>query len=121
MWAGHLAAAEIAAFARARRRFRRRPDADRLHDLRVCARRLLSLDEDLGTLLRLRGMKRLRRFVHLTGEARDASVLRALLRDACEASERAAVRPLARDLRRRERRGMRRIRRAVTRLRVRAS
>ena len=114
-----MAAGELAALARARRRFVRRPSAERLHDLRVCARRLVSLDQDLGTIVTLRGMRRLQRFVDLTGEIRDASVLRALLRDARAAREGDSVRPLLRELRQRERRGMRRLRRTARRLRVR--
>ena len=120
-WAGGLLDADVRSFERARTRFLRRPTADRLHDVRVSARRLRSLCEDLHEALPAVRTKRLHRLIEMTGDARDAAVLRETLRNALDARERKTARPLLRSLRKRERLMLARIARALkqTKLRLR--
>jgi CHAD domain-containing protein len=118
-WALGLLSHDVRAFRRARARFLRRASADRLHDLRVSARRLRSLCEDLaGALPRVHG-KRLHRLIALTGDARDAAVLRETLRVSLDPQERTAARALLRSLRERERTMLKRIARLLRRVKVR--
>ncbi len=117
-WARGLLKHDGHAFERARARFLRRPTAKRLHDVRVSARRLRSLCDDVGDALpRVHG-RRLRRLIDLTGDARDAAVLRETLRGALEDRERIAARPLLRALRTRERKALRCVARALARVRL---
>lgn len=117
-WALALEKAELAAFGRARRRFLRRPSPKRLHVLRTAARRLRSLYEDLRGVLRCKRRRRLRRLIALTGEPRDANVMRKLLMANSDVREAAGARHVARALRKRERAGLKRVFRALLRLRV---
>ena len=116
-WAKTLGAAEIRGFMRARRRFLRRPSAKHLHDLRVAARRLRSFFEDFHDVVTARRAKRLRRLIAVTGEARDAVVLRKTLRNALERRERHDGRPILRNLQARERACSTRVRRLLVNLR----
>ena len=119
-WAKTLGAAETRAFMQARRRFLKRPSAKHLQDLRMAARRLRSFFEDFRDVVTARRGKRLRRLIALTGEARDAVVLRKTLRSALERRERHDGRPILRDLRARERACFTRVRRLAVKLRYRA-
>jgi len=116
-WATGLAAAEIRAFMQARRRFLKRPSSKLLRDLRTAARRLRSLFEDFRDVIPARRRNALRRLIAITGEARDAAVLRKTLRDALDSRERPQARPLLRRLRARERTCFRQVRRALALLR----
>jgi len=117
-WALGLIKADVHAFKRARARFLRQPGTKRLHDLRTSARRLRSLHEDLREAIPPFSLKRLRRLIDLTGEARDASVMREALRDALDVRERRAARGLLRTLRQRERITLKRIARALKHVRL---
>ena len=116
-WANGLAAAEIRAFMRARRRFLKRPSSKFLRDVRTTARRLRSLFEDFRDVIPARRRNALRRLVAMTGEARDAAVLRKTLRDALDSRERPEARAMLRELRARERSGFRRVRRLLQTIR----
>jgi CHAD domain-containing protein len=116
-WAQTLGAAEVRAFTEARRRFLRRPSSKHLHELRTAARRLRSLFDDFHDVLRARRPRRLRRLIAVTGEARDAAVLRKTLRSALDTRERAAARATLRELRARERACFLRVRRLLAGLR----
>lgn len=102
-WALVLVKHDVRAFKRARARFLRQPSAKRLHDLRTTARRLRCIHEDLEGAIPPFSLKRLRRVIELTGDARDAAVLRETLRDALDVRERRGARHVLRALRRRER------------------
>ena len=117
-WAKTLETVELAAFSRARRRYLDRPSTKRLHMLRTAARRLRSLYDDFRGVLHLRSSKRLGKVIALTGEARDAAVLRKLLSSSLDAREMPAARSLMRELRRDERQGRKRVFRALLRLRL---
>ena len=108
-WALGLVKADVHAFKRARARFLRQPSAKRLHELRTSARRLRSLHEDVHEAIPPFLLKRLRVLIDLTGEARDAAVMREALRDALDVRERRAARGLLRALRQRERVALKRI------------
>ncbi len=108
-WAFALEKTELAAFGRARRRFLRRPSPKRLHALRAASRKLRSLYDDLRDVLHCKQRRRLHRLIALTGEPRDAGVLRKLLVDTVDPREAAAARILARTLRKRERSGLERV------------
>ncbi|HUN28573.1 MAG TPA: CHAD domain-containing protein [Alphaproteobacteria bacterium] len=112
-WAQGLVKADAHAFKRARSRFLRQPSAKRLHDLRTTARRLRCIHEDLREAIPPFSLKRLRRLIDLTGDARDAAVMREALRNALDVRERHAARALLRALRRRERLALARIARAL--------
>ena len=116
-WARGLAAADMRAFMRARRRFLRRPSSKHLHELRIAARRLRALFEDFRDVLTSQRRTTLSRLIQLTGEARDAAVLRKTLREAVDARERRDARTLLRDLRARERSCFSRVRRLLAKLR----
>lgn len=116
-WANALGAAEIRAFMKARRRFLRRPSSKHLHDVRTTARRLRSFFQDFRDVLAARRGKRLGQLIALTGEARDASVLRKTLRSALDARERSNGRAMLRELRARERASFSEVRRLLARLR----
>jgi CHAD domain-containing protein len=117
-WARELLKHDAHAFKQARSHFLRRPSAKHLHDVRVSARRLRSLCEDLNEALPRLHKRRLHRLIDLTGNARDAAVLRDLLRRSLEGRERHAARPLLRTLRARERETMRCIARTLKKLRL---
>jgi len=108
-WALGLVKHDVRAFKRARARFLRQPSAKRLHDLRTTARRLRCVHEDLEGAVSPFSLKRLRHVIELTGDARDAAILRETLRDALDVRERRAARHLLRALRRRERIALKRI------------
>jgi CHAD domain-containing protein len=116
-WAQGLIAHDERAFERARARFLRRPGAKRLHDLRTNARRLRSLYEDMHEAIPSLPSKRLRRLIDLTGQARDAAVLREVLRATLDEHERHAARALLRALRKQERITLKRIAGALARQR----
>ena len=118
-WAGGLLDGDVRSFERARARFLRRPTADRLHDVRVSARRLRSLCDDLQEALPPVRPKRLHRIIAMTGDCRDAAVLRETLRNTLDVRERKAARPLLRSLRKRERLMLARIARALKRTKLR--
>jgi len=117
-WALTLAKNDVHAFKRARARFLRQPSAKRLHAVRTTARRLRCLHEDLHDAIPPFSLRRLRYVIDLTGDARDAAVLREALRDALDARERRAARKLLRALRQRERVALQRIARALEKLRT---
>jgi CHAD domain-containing protein len=117
-WAQSLEAADVAMFVRARARFLNRPNTKRLHALRTSARRLRSLYDDLRDVLKCPYRKRLNKLIALTGEARDAAVLRRLLTTALEARDTAQMRPLLRTLRQHENAGRKRVFRQLLRLRL---
>ncbi|HUA07858.1 MAG TPA: CHAD domain-containing protein [Candidatus Acidoferrales bacterium] len=96
----------------------RQPSAKRLHDVRTTARRLRCLHEDMHDAIAPFSLRRLRHVIDLTGDARDAAVLRETLRDALDARERHAARKLLRALRRRELITLKRIARALEKLRT---
>lgn len=115
-WARALAASEMRAFMRARRRFLKRPSGTRLHDVRVAARRLRSLLDDFADAVPTRRHKRLHALIDLTGVARDARVLRQTLRDALDEREREDGCEIVHFLRQRERHAMKRVRHALRRV-----
>jgi CHAD domain-containing protein len=117
-WAAELLDADVRAFRRARRRFLVHPTEDCLHDVRTSARRLRSLCEDFGELAPCSHRGRLHRLISIMGEARDAAVLRETLLRALDVRERAAAKPLLRDLRKQERHASRRVYHALARLRL---
>lgn len=102
-WASLLVRAEIRAFDEARRRFVRSASAKRLHDLRRAARKLSSTFEDFRGIIPTQKRKRLKALIELTGCARDAAVLREMLRASLDVRESKLVKPMLRDLRERER------------------
>jgi CHAD domain-containing protein len=102
-WAHSLVKADVQAFEQARRRFVRRPTAERLHHVRTAARRLRSLLEDFAEIETVKRLKALKRIVEVTGEARDARVLRDALRATLDERERMGARPLLQHLRSQER------------------
>jgi CHAD domain-containing protein len=116
-WALGLVKHDVRAFRRARARFLRQPSAKRLHDLRTTARRLRCIHEDMEGAITPFSLKRLRHVIDLTGDARDAAVLRETLRDALDTRERRGARHLLRVLRRRERIALKRIARVLQKLR----
>jgi CHAD domain-containing protein len=115
-WADGLARADVLAFKRARQRYLKHPTENRLHDLRIAARRLRSLFDDVRDAIDLPQAKQVHRLIALLGEARDAAVLRTTLTSALDVREREAVRPLLRDLRHRERKGNTRVLHALERI-----
>lgn len=116
VWARALAASEVRAFMRARRRFLKRPSGTCLHAVRIAARRLRSLLDDFADAVPNRRHKRLRALIDLTGVARDARVLRQTLRDALDAREREGGCEMLRFLRQRERHAIKRVRHALWRV-----
>ena len=116
-WALGLVKADVHAFKRARARFLRQPSAKRLHELRTTARRLRCIHEDLREAIPPFSLKHLRRLIDLTGEARDAAVMREALREALDVRERRAARKLLRMLRRRELLALKHIARALEHVR----
>lgn len=118
-WAQGMLEGDVRAFERARARFIRRPTADRLHDVRVSARRLRSLCEDLREALPRVRVRRLARVIDMTGDARDAAVLREALREALDPRDRKASRALLRSLRERERTMLKRIASTLKRTKLR--
>lgn len=116
-WALGLVKHDVRAFKQARARFLRQPSAKRLHDLRTTARRLRCIHDDMEGAIVPFSLKRLRNVIELTGDARDAAVLRETLRDALDARERRGARQLLRVLRRRERIALKRIAHALESLR----
>jgi hypothetical protein len=119
-WAYALEKAERTAFAKARRRFLRRPSPKRLHVLRTAARRLNSLYEDLRDVLACKRRRRLRRLIALTGAARDAIVMRELIRASVDIREAIAAQRVDRALQRRERSGLKRVFAALLQIRIEA-
>jgi CHAD domain-containing protein len=117
-WALGLVKHDVRAFKRARTRFLRQPSAKRLHEVRITARRLRCIHEDMEGAIPPFSLKQLRRVIDLTGDARDAAVLRETLRDALDARERRDARHLLRALRRRERIALKRIAHALEGLRA---
>jgi len=117
-WTLGLVKHDVRAFERARTRFLRQPSVERLHDLRTSARRLRCLQDDVHDAVPAFAVKRLRRLVELTGEARDAEVQRQALRDALDVREHRAARGILRALRTRERATLKRIARALARVRI---
>ncbi|HVA28413.1 MAG TPA: CHAD domain-containing protein [Candidatus Baltobacteraceae bacterium] len=120
-WAFALEKTELAAFERARLRFLRRPTAKRLHALRAASRKLRSLYDDLRDVLHCKARRRLSALIAITGEPRDAGVLRTLLADTSDAREAPAARILSRALRKRERSGLKRVVDALLRFHVESS
>ncbi len=114
-WATELLEHDVRAFKLARVRFLRRPTAERLHDVRVSARRLRSLCTDLHDVLPHVHRKRLHQLIALTADARDAAVLRETLRQALDVRERRVARPLLRALRQRERTALKCVARTLER------
>jgi CHAD domain-containing protein len=119
-WARALVRADVRVFAHARRRFLEKPNAERLHLLRTSARRLRSLYEDVRGVVEVSKRGSLGRLIALTGEARDASVLREALESAIDVRERAIGRSYLSALRKRERRGLKRVYRALLALHIEA-
>jgi CHAD domain-containing protein len=119
-WVKTLAATEIRAFMKARRRFLKRPSSKHLYDVRTAAQRLRSLFNDFRDVLAARRRKRLHRLIALAGEARDAAVLRKTLRGALERRERHEGRTVLRELRARERSSFSHVRRVLAGLNYRA-
>lgn len=103
-WVGKTIDAERRRLERARRRFIDEPDEERLHDLRTRARRLRSFLEAVGDVEeRPKLLRRLKRAAALTDAARDAAILRTLLDNAVDETERVTAAPLLDQLRERER------------------
>lgn len=112
-WAQTLAERETELFDAARKEFRRKASPENLHQLRTASRRLRSLYDDFATVLAEVPTEGLKKLSKRSGEARDAAVLRSILKEAAEDSERELIAPVLRDLRVRERNGTRRASRAV--------
>jgi hypothetical protein len=92
------------ALERARRRFVRKPNERRLHDVRTTDRRFLSLLEDVAGISeseRLR--RRVKRAAAATDAARDATIVLRLLESSVDGSERSFARPLLERLYQQER------------------
>lgn len=103
-WVVETIDAERRRLERARRRFIEEPDEERLHDLRTGARRLRSFLEAVRALERRpKLLRRLKRAAALTDAARDAGILRALLDNVVDETERHTAEPLLEQLRERER------------------
>jgi CHAD domain-containing protein len=117
-WTLGLVKHDVRAFEQARNRYVQRPTIKRLHALRVSARRLHCLHEDLHDAAPSFTIKGLRRVIELTGQARDAEVQRAALRAALDVRERRAARDLLRALRDRESAALKRIATALDRVRI---
>lgn len=94
---------EQRALERARCRFIRKPNEKRLHAMRTSGRRLRSLLEDVADLAPARRLlRKVKRAAATTDAARDATIIRALLEAAIDASETAMASELIEELRRRE-------------------
>lgn len=112
-WALALAQREGGLFEAARSNYCRKATPKRLHELRTAGRRLRCLYGDLRGVLPRIHERRLHRLVERSGEARDATVLRAILKSALDESERAIIAPALKNLRDRERTGLHRMRRSM--------
>jgi CHAD domain-containing protein len=117
-WTLGLVKHDVRAFEAARSRFLERPTAKRLHALRISARRLRCLYDDFHETVPLFAIKGLRRLIELTGEARDAEVQRAVLRDALDPRERRAARDLLQALRKRSEHELQRVADALDRVHI---
>lgn len=102
---------------RARRRFLRKPTNKRLHELRITARRLRSLLEDVADLSPARKLLRhVKRTAKATDAARDATVLLQLLEGSIDEGERELARPLIEKFGVRERLAMERTYKRLNRI-----
>lgn len=102
-WAAELLGRDVDAFKRARKRFLKRPTGKRLHAVRTAARRMRSLFEDLSSAIGVTDLHDLRLAIHASGAARDAGVLRRILRCELDRDERAFARDFLKALRKRKR------------------
>ena len=112
-WAAALAGREVKSFDHARRLFCRKPNARHLHGIRTASRRLLSLYQDLGTILPPLKQRRARRILKTAGVAQDAAALRRVLAAAVDDGERDIVEPLLQALRDQQRAGIRSLHRML--------
>ena len=119
-WASLLVQAEIRDYLEARRRFLRSANAKRLHDLRKAARRLSCSLQDFRGVVPTHKHKRLKGLIEITGQARDAAVLRERLKAALDPLERETAAPMIRDLKERERDYLKRTRDALKDVRFKA-
>lgn len=117
-WTLGLVKHDARAFEQACARFLQRPTTKRLHALRISARRLRCLYEDMHDAVPPFAIKGLRQLIELTGEARDAEVQRAALRDALDMRERRAARELLQALRKRNEAALKRVTAALERVRI---
>ena len=109
---------ERRALERARRRFVRKPNEERLHDVRTTGRRFRSLLEDVAGLAPAkRLLRRTKNAAEATDAARDATIILRLLEESVGPNELAAAQPLLDELRRQEARAMRAARKHLARAR----
>ncbi len=117
-WLVRIIAQERRALERARRRFVRKPNEKRLHDVRTAGRRFRSLLEDVaGAVPRERLRRRVKRAAAATDAARDATIILRLLENSVDPSELAFAQPLLDELRVRERIAMAQTRKRLGRMR----
>ncbi len=103
---------------RARRRFVRKPDDQRLHHVRTASRRLRSLLEDTAYIVQSPALLRsVKRTAKATDAARDATVIRELLERCVAPVERHHALELLRTLRAQEQHAMERACKRLQRLR----
>lgn len=102
-WAHELLAQDLKVFSEARKRFLRRPTGKRLHAVRTAARRMRSTFEDLSSVVNVVDLTDLRRTIHASGDARDASVLAGITCAELDDDERTFARAFLNDLRKHER------------------
>lgn len=101
-WAHELLAHDLEVFSEARQRFLRRPTGKRLHAVRTAARRMRSTFDDLSSVVEMVDLTDLRRAIHASGDARDASVLTDILCAELDDDERTFARAFLDDLRKRK-------------------
>lgn len=117
-WLTNTIRRERRALERARRRFVRKPNESRLHDVRTTGRRFRSLLEDVASITpseRLR--RRVKRAAAATDAARDASIILRLLEGSVDPGETEIARPLLERLRELESGATRRARKELRRMR----
>lgn len=117
-WLVKTIAKERRSLERARRRFVRKPNEKRLHDVRTTGRRFRSLLEDAADLAPHERLRlRVKRAAAATDAAREATIILRLLEGSLEPAETAIAAPLLDALRERERTAMKCTRRRLARLR----
>jgi CHAD domain-containing protein len=99
-WLAATIRAELRVLERARRRFVRKPNEERLHELRTTGRRFRSLLETAATVIPADRLRRqVKRAATATDAARDASILARLLEHSVDPLEADLARPLLDEVR----------------------
>ncbi len=117
-WLTKTIRSERRALERARRRFVRKPNENRLHDVRTTGRRFRSLLEDVAAITRSERLRRrVKRAAAATDAARDATIILRLLESSVDAGEVETAQPLLERLREQERLATRRACKELRRMR----